>query len=143
MSISRVQTQVTWDTGSVTKTVSSATEVVSDVITLADNTVGLSIQIHADNQGTPASGDTAVFRLRWSNGDVLGAGGADTYDTAEHAEFLTVLDTYGSNTPGEDPARRTIMVPPVAKKMQTGCICSGAASRNLIIAARIDEQRMA
>lgn len=141
MAITRTQTQVTWSAAS-TKSVISATEVTSDVITLDDTCVALSIQLSADNAGTPASGDTAVWRIQWSNGDVLADTG-DDYDTSEHAQFLAQLDTYATNTPGEDPARMTVTVTPVAKKFKLACTCANAATRNVTIAARIDEQRAA
>jgi hypothetical protein len=141
MAITRVQTQVTWSAAN-TKSVTSATEVVSDVITLDDTCVALSIQISADNAGTPASGDTAVWRIQWSNGDVL-ANTGDDYDTSEHAQFLAQLDTYATNTPGEDPARMSVPVTPVARKFVIAVTCANAATRNMTIAARIDEQRAA
>jgi hypothetical protein len=141
MAITRTQTQVTWSSAS-TLSVTSATEVTSDVFTLDDTCVGLSIQVSADNAGTPASGDTAVWRIQWSNGDVLADTG-DDYDTSEHAQFLTTLDTYATNTPGEDPARRTVEIAPVAKKFKLACTCANAATRNVTIAARVDEQRSA
>lgn len=141
MAITRTQTQVTWSSAS-TKSVTSATEVTSDVVTLDDTCVALSIQLSADNAGTPASGDTAVWRIQWSNGDVLADTG-DDYDTSEHAQFLAQLDTYASNTPGEDPARMTVSVTPVAKKFKLAVTCANAATRNVTVAARIDEQRAA
>lgn len=141
MAITRNQTQVTWSSAS-TLSVTSATEVVSDVITLDDTCVALSIQLSADNAGTPASGDTAVWRIQWSNGDVL-ANTGDDYDTSEHAQFLAQLDTFATNTPGEDPARMTVTVTPVSKKFKLACACANAATRNVTIAARIDEQRAA
>lgn len=141
MAITRNQTQVTWSSAS-TLSVTSATEVVSDVITLDDTCVALSIQLSADNAGTPASGDTTVWRIQWSNGDVL-ANSGDDYDTSEHAQFLAQLDTFATNTPGEDPARMTVTVTPVSKKFKLACTCANAATRNVTIAARIDEQRAA
>lgn len=141
MAITRNQTQVTWSSAS-TLSVTSATEVVSDVITLDDTCVALSIQLSADNAGTPASGDTAVWRIQWSNGDVL-ANTGDDYDTSEHAQFLAQLDTFATNTPGEDPARMTVTVTPVSNKFKLACTCANAATRNVTIAARINEQRAA
>ncbi len=141
MAITRVQNQVLWSTAN-TLSVTSATEVVSDVFTLDDTCINLSITLSADNAGTPASGDTAVWRIQWSNGDVLADTG-DDYDTSEHAQLLAVLDTFGTNTPGEDPVRRTVSVAPVAKKFKLACTCANAATRNVTIAARVDEQRAA
>ena len=141
MALTRVQTQVPWATAN-TLTVTSATEAVSDVVTLEDTCVSLAITVSADNAGTPASGDTAVWRIQWSTGDVL-ANTGDDYDTSEHAQYLTTLDTYATNTPGEDPARRTIIVDVVAKKFKLACTCANAATRNMVIAARVEEQRAA
>lgn len=141
MAITRVQTQVLWSAAS-TKSVTSATEVVSDVVTLDDTCVGLAIQLSADNAGTPAAGDTAVWRIQWTTGDVL-ANSGDDYDTSEHSQLLSVLDTVAANTPGEDPARVTIEVMPIAKKFKLACVCANAATRNMTIAARIEELRAA
>ena len=142
MAITITETQITWSASSST-TVSSATEVVSDAFSLDDTCIAFSIQVSADNAGAAASGDTAVFRMRWTSGDILGDTGND-YDTAEHAEYLGVLDTYGTNTPGEDPARRTFH-PGIggARDFQLGVVCAQAASRNIVIRARVIEQRAA
>ena len=141
MAITRTATQVTWSAAS-TLSVTSATEVVSDVFTIDATCVGMAIQVSADNSGTPATGDTAVWRIRWSTGDVLADSG-DDYDTAEHAQYIGTLDTVAANTPGEDPARRTFDVPPTATKFKLTCICAQAASRNITIAARVEEIRAA
>lgn len=141
MAITRAQTQVTWASAS-NKTVNSATEVVSDVFTLDASCVAVAIQLSADNQSTPSSGDTAVWRIQWTTGDILGDTG-DDYDTSEHAQFLAVLDTVAANTPGEDPVRRTVLVEPVTQKFKLACTCANAATRNVIIAARVEEMRAA
>jgi hypothetical protein len=141
MAITRTQTQITWSSAS-SVTVSSATEVVSDQFTIDDTTVLLSLQLSANNAGTPASGDTAIFRIQWSNGDILGNTGND-FDTSEHAQYLATLDTYSTNTPGENPARRTIEITPVAKYFKVGVICANAATRNITLHVRADEQRSA
>lgn len=142
MAITRAQSQVLWS-GASTKLANTAAEFVSDTIILEDNTVALSVQLSANNQGTPASGDTAVWRIQWSNGDVLADSGDIDYDTSEHAQFLAQLDTYVTNTPGENPARMTVSVTPVAKKFRLSCNCAQGATRSVIIAARVDEQRAA
>jgi hypothetical protein len=141
MAITRAQSQVLWS-GASTKLANTAAEFVSDTITLDDTTVALSVQLSANNQGTPASGDTAIWRIQWSNGDVLADSG-DDYDTAEHAQFLAQLDTFSTNTPGENPARMTVSVTPVAKKFRLSCNCASGATRSVILSARVDEQRAA
>lgn len=143
MAITTAQTQVTWSTAS-SVTVSSATEVTSDLFTLDQTTVGASISLSVDNAGSPASGDTAIFRLQWTNGDILGDTGND-YDTPEHAQYLSTLDTYGTNTPGEDPARRTlpISIPQGAIGFKVAVTCANSATRNMVVRARVGEQRAA
>ena len=141
MGQSIVQTQITW-AAAATKSVTSATEVISDIMTIDNTCTALTMQLSADNAGTPASGDTAVFRVQWSTGDVLGDSG-DDYDTSEHAQFIAVLDTYGTNTPGEDPARASVDVAPKARKYKLAVTCANAASRNMTIAARMEETRFA
>lgn len=141
MAITRQQTQVQWSAQN-TKLVNSAAEVVSDTITLDPTCVGLAISLFANNASSPASGDTAVWRIQWSTGDVKADTG-DDFDTAEHAQYLTTLDTYSTNTPGENPAQRTISVDVVAQKFKLSCNCAQAATRNVTISARIEEQRAA
>lgn len=141
MAITRVQTQVTWAAAAST-TLSITSIVVSDAITVDPSCVALSIQLSADNAGTPASGDTVEFRIRWSAGDVLGDTGND-YDTAEHSQFLALLDTYATNTPGEDPARRTYNIPLVSQSFQITAQGAQSNLRNIVVRARVEEQRAA
>ena len=141
MAITRTQTQVTWSSAS-TKSVTSATEVTSDVFTIDDTCVALVIQCHADNASSPSATDTAVFKIQWSTGDVAADTG-DDYDTSEHAQYLMTLNTYASSTPGEDPARRTVILEPVASKFKIAVTCANAASHNITVAVRVDEIRAA
>lgn len=142
MAITRTLTQITWSAAS-TLTISSNSEQVSDVFTVDDTCFALSIQLAADNQGTPTAGDTATWRIQWSNGDVWADTG-DDYDTSEHAQLLQVMDTVAANTPGEDPVVRTIDIGrPVAKKFKLAVTCPQAATRNIKVAARVDEHRAA
>jgi len=141
MAITDTQTQVTWSAAS-SVTVSSATEVVSDAMTVDQSCVNLSLSISVDNQGTPASGDVATFRIQWTNGDILGDTG-DDFDTSEHATYVAQLDTYSTNTPGEDPARKTIEVPKLGTSYKLGVTCPNAATRNMVVRARMNEQRAA
>ena len=140
MALSDVQTQVTWSSAS-TLSVTSATEVVSDAMTVDASCINLSFTLYA-TVGTSGAGDTATFRIRWSTGDVKNDSG-DDYDTAEHATFITRLDCYTSNTPGENPAQITVVVPRGASKYKIACSCPNAATHNMTIAARMNEQRAA
>ena len=94
------ETQITWSAAS-SVSLNSTSRVDSDAVTLgAEDYLG-SLQVSADNSGTPASGDVVDVYVKWTNNGT-------TYDTDEHAEFLCRLDTFPTNTPGEDPAVRTI-----------------------------------
>lgn len=135
------ETGVTWDTGSASKTVSSSTVVASDAVTFNAEDWDASLQVSADNAGTPASGDVCDVYVAWTNGDILGDS-VDDYDTNEHAQYMGRLDTYSTNTPGEDPARRTFALPISGRK---GCkvlvSCPQAGTRNIVVRARIVTHR--
>ena len=134
------ETNITWSSSAST-TVSSATEVVSDTFTLDNTYLGFDLQLSADNASTAASGDTAIFRIRWTSGDILGDTG-DDFDTSEHAEYVCTLDTYAINTPGENPARKTISFGRRgAVKFQVAVTCANAGNRNIVVRARVVEAR--
>lgn len=142
MAITRVETALTWSSAA-SLTMNAATVFASDAFSFDATTIGASIAVSADNQGTPASGDTVTFYLAYTSGDLLGDTG-DDYDTNEHAIPIGVVDTYATNTPGEDPARRTLILPStVPKGAKLLAVAPQAASRNIVIRARLTEQRAA
>lgn len=133
-------TVITWSSAS-SVTVASSTPVWSDAVTLSAEDWDGSIQINADNAGTPASGDTCDVYVAWSNGDVLGDSG-DDFDTVEHAEYVGRLDTYATNTPGEDPARRTWTLGVSGKKaLKIGVSCPQAGTRNIVVRGLLSTHR--
>jgi len=137
MAVTRNDRNVTWDTGSSSKTVSVNTRVDSDAMTFDATDIKGSIQIKADNQGTPAAGDTADFYIKWTTD-------GSTYDTDEFAEGPYRLDTVAANTPGEDPAVMSIPVEPGRYKgYKLSVVCAQAATRNVIVSAREQTQRLA
>lgn len=134
------QVQVLWAAGA-SKTASVNTMLWSDAITLNVEDWDGSLQISADNAGTPASGDTCAIYVAWSNGDILGNSG-DDFDTDEHTEFLGMLDTYPTNTPGEDPAVKTFPLAVSGKvSFKVGVVCAQASSRNIVVRARLVTHR--
>ena len=134
------ETGITWS-ASASTTVSSSTVVWSDAVTLNAEDYDASIQVNADNSGTPASGDICDVYVAWSNGDVLGDSG-DDFDTTEHAEYVGRLDTYSTNTPGEDPARRTWPLKVSGKKaLKIGVSCPQAGTRNVVVRSRLVTHR--
>lgn len=141
MAVSRVETQVQF-AASNSVTVSSATVGNSDAVLWDATTVMAGIIVSADNAGTPASGD--VVDLWWANtiGDVLGDSG-DDFETSEHATPLGRIDTVAANTPGEDPGRKHFDLPVSAKGGRLLYSCPQAATRNIVLRARITEVRAA
>lgn len=139
MALTRSETAITWSSAA-SITLSSATRQDSDAITFDATDIAASIQINADNAGTPASGDVLDIYIKWTTGDILGDTG-DDYDTSEHAMFLGRLDTVAANTPGEDPARRTYSIPVSAKGFKLSVEAPQAGTRNIVVRARLASQR--
>jgi hypothetical protein len=141
MSLTLTETQILWASAT-SVTINSATPVVSDAFAIDPTTIAASIQISADNAGTPASGDTVTAQIAYTLGDILGDSG-DDYDTTEHAAPLMVLDTYATNTPGEDPTRKTSPISIGVKGGKLIVTCPQADARNIVIHARLVEKRSA
>jgi len=140
MPLTTVETQITWSAAS-SITLSNATQTDSDTFTLHDSCISASVQIRVTNQGSPQSGDALSARLKWSCGDILENTG-DDFDTDQHAEFLGRLDTFATNNPGESPAMRTYHLSlGGARKFKLSILGAQAASRNLVVHARVIEQR--
>lgn len=133
--------RVKWPTNANTVTISSASEVESEVIDF--NNLGfevgqvVGIQLSVNNSGTPGAGDTAVVKVKWSTGDVNDDTG-DDYDTIKNSQLLAVLDTYSTNPQGEDPAARTLSLYILATKAKLSVVCANAATRNMVLAALIN-----
>jgi hypothetical protein len=141
MAITLTETQIVWSSAT-SVTVSAATAVTSDAFLIDATTIAASIQVSVDNAGTAASGDTATFQVAYTNGDILGDS-ADDYDTTEHAAPLMIMDTYATNTPGEDPARKTAPIAVGVKGGKLIVTCPQAATRNIVVRARLIEKRSA
>jgi len=141
MALTLVETQITWAAAD-SVTVASATPVGSDVFPINASTIAASIQISVDNAGTAASGDICTAQIAYTSGDILGDT-ADDYDTQEHAAPIMVLDTYATNTPGEDPARKTSPISVGVKGGKLFVTCPLAATRNIVVRARLIEKRSA
>lgn len=139
MASSRVETQITWSSAS-SVTVSSATVVWSDAFSYNVEDWDAELQVNADNAGTPASGDTCAVYVAYTTGDILGDTG-DDFSSVEHSEFVMMLDTFATNTPGEDPANRTAPLRTAPKAFKVGVSCPNAASRNIVVRARVITHR--
>lgn len=140
MAASIVESQIQWAAAD-SKTVSANTIQWSDALALTALDGEYQLQVSADNAGTPASGDTCVVYIARTTGDILGDSASD-YDTDEHGEMVMYLDTYATNTPGEDPARKTVPIDVAgAVALKVGVICAQAATRNIVVRARVSRTR--
>lgn len=132
MALSMTEKQVTWSASNSTS-VTAASTATSDVVTFTSGTVfQVKIVLKADNNGTPAAGDTVDFYLLESHGDPDGAG-ADEYDTAEQGRFLGILDTNA-----DDPAQATVWVPGPMYKAKIYAV-NNASSNGITVSSLIME----
>lgn len=132
------EAQFTWSSAS-SKTLSSSSRSDSDAITLNAADSAASVQISADNAGTPASGDVLNVYAKYSNGDIL-EDSSDDYDTDKGAELLGQMDTY--STAGEDPIRRTFPLRVFGKKgVKISVDAPQAGTRNIVVRARLVTNR--
>jgi len=137
MALSRNETQITWGAAASLSVAFGATGT-SDAFAFDTSCWDAAIQLSADNDGTAATGDQIEFRVLYTTGDILGDAG-DDYDTAEHGTLLAVLDTFGTNTPGEDPARVTVPLPTVAAKGLKLQAVNRSSGRAITVRARVVE----
>lgn len=138
MASSRSETQITWSSAS-SLSVSSGSTSTSDAFTFNAEDWDAVVQLSADNDGTPASGDTVDFYIAYTSGDILGDSGSD-YDTTEHAQWLARIDTVAANTPGEDPGRLTVPIQTAALGFKI-IAKNNSAGRAITVRARVVTHR--
>lgn len=138
MASSRNESQITWSSAS-SKSVSSATTETSDAFTFNVEDWDGVVQLSADNDGTPAAGDTVDFYIAYTAGDILGDSGSD-YDTTEHAQWLARIDTVAANTPGEDPGRLTVPIQTAALGFKV-IAKNNSSGRAITVRARVVTHR--
>lgn len=117
---------VLWST-SATKTLSDNNWAVSDEFTLNTEDWDDHLWIKADNQGTPASGDTAQIKF-------LANDGSNNYNSPSGASspqnvHLTTLDTYNNL----DPDGTLVKIPAVAGKFKIAAKGNQTATRNIVL----------
>lgn len=139
MASSRNETQITWSSAA-SVTVSSASLVWSDAFIFDIEDWDGELQVNVDNAGTPASGDTCAVYIAYTTGDILGNSDND-FASPEHADLAMLLDTFATNTPGEDPANRSVPVRTGATGFKVGVSCPQAATRNIVVRARVVTHR--
>ena len=131
MAVSRSELQVTWATAANSSSISSGSNENSEAFTFSATTFDAIVQLKADNDGTPASGDTVDFYVLYTSGDPDGAS-TDEYDTDSHGTWLATLDT---NT--EDPAGTHVEIS-VAKGGKIRAV-NNSGGRAITVSATITE----
>ncbi len=132
MTIANAEIQVTWSSSN-SVSVSSGSNSTSDAHNISATAIDLSVELKADNDGTPASGDTVDFYVLPTVGDPDGAS-SDEYATAGHAIFLARLDT---NT--EDPAITVARLNPTVKSVKIRAV-NNSAGRAITVSAALYEK---
>ena len=139
MAITRNQTSVSWPTSVYSKSVAAAGFQTSELVTLDATCVDAAITLKADNNSTPASGDTVDFYWAASTGDPdADADSTDEYPT--DADNMLPLGTIDTNDTDAD--KLTVNLPPVP---QNGYVYAknNASSNGITVSAKIEELRAA
>jgi hypothetical protein len=133
MAITRSETQVQWS-ASDSVSVGSGSNTTSDEISIDQTCFQAKVHFKADNDGTPASGDTVDFYLLESLGDPDGSG-TDEFATAEQGQHLAVLDTNAN-----DPAETAVWIPAPFYKAKIYAV-NNSGGRAITVSATIMEHR--
>lgn len=138
MAVTQTLTQVTWPTAATTGSVTTNSNLTSEVITLDATCVAAQIQLKAET-GTAVAGDYINFYVLQSSGDPDAAETTDEYDTVGHAIFLARVDCFIT-----DPALVTVPFPVPQKnfKIYAEGDHADATSQAITVACQIIEQRV-
>jgi hypothetical protein len=136
MAITKTEVQVTWPTAVNSKSVAASGNQTSEEATLDATAIAGLLVMKADNDGTPASGDTIDFYILENAGDPDGAG-SDEFVTTGHGRFLGQLDTNG-----EDPAIIARDISVVGKSFKL-YVENNSGGRAITVSATLYEQRAA
>ncbi len=132
MTVANNEQQVTWSSSN-SVSISAGSRQTSDGVTLSTSAFAAMITLKADNNGTPAGGDTVDFYALLSCGDPDGSGSDEFPNDDSSGIFLARLDTGA-----DDPALATVALP-VAKAVKL-CAVSSAASNAITVSACINEK---
>lgn len=133
MALSRGELQVLWSTAA-TLSVTNGTTSTSDAMTLTTAGFNGHLQLQANNDGTPASGDTIDFFIAYTVGDP-GGSGADVFDSTLHAKYLGTANTFA-----EDPAIFSVPLPVAAKAFKI-LAKNNATANEITVSAAVYETR--
>ena len=133
MAITKSETQIQWSAAN-NVSIAASGNATSDAFAFDATSFLAMITLKADNNGTPASGDSVTCYLLYTNGDPDGTG-ADEYDTTTQGTLLALLDTNTS-----DPAQTTVEVCPSAKGGKIYAV-NNNASRAITVSATMYETK--
>lgn len=139
MASSRNETGITWSSAAYID-ITSGSNATSDAFAFNVEDWDASLTLYADNQGTPASGDTLDVYVEWTSGSVDGSAG-DDYDTAKGAKWVARLNTYSTDADGEDPQQKTIELSNVAAKGLKVYAKNNSGGRTIRLRAEISTHR--
>ena len=139
MASSKVETAVAWSSAASVTLSSNNAWSVSDAIAFNAEDWDGEVVIYVDNAGTPASGDTVMVGILYSDGNVDGSAG-DDYVNVENYEFLALLDTYNNQASG-GIVSRTVRVRTAKKAFKICPRGPQVASRNIVVRAALITHR--
>jgi len=132
MAVANNEQQVTWSSSD-SISVSAAGTQTSDAVAFSATAFAAMIMLKADNNGTPASGDTVDFYALLSCGDPDGSSSDEYPNDDSDGIFLARLDT-----DADDPALATVALP-VAKAARIHAR-NNASSNAITVSACINEK---
>lgn len=132
MAIAHNEVQIQFG-GANSTSIASGGSATSDVANMSDTAFQAQIELKADNDGTPASGDTMDFWLLQSLGDPDGTG-TNEYETNEQSTFLATLDTNA-----DDPTVSVVELPVPSAGVKV-LAKNNSGGRSITVSATILEQ---
>lgn len=139
MASSRNETGITWSSAAYID-ITSGSNATSDAFTFNVEDWDAALTLHADNQGTPASGDTVDVYVEWTSGSVDGSAG-DDYDTPKGAQWVARLNTYSTDSDGEDPQQKTVALGVMAAKAFKLYAKNNSGGRTIRLRAEVSTHR--
>ncbi len=133
MAITKAENQITWAAAN-SVSVAASGNATSDAFSFDATSLLAMITLKADNNGTPAAGDTVTFYLLYTTGDPDGAS-TDEYDSTTQGTPLAMLDTSVS-----DPAQTTVQICPSAKGGKIYAV-NNNATRAITVSATMYETK--
>ncbi len=133
MAITKSETQIQWSAAN-SVSVAASGNATSDAFSFDTASILAMITLKADNNGTPAAGDTVTFYLLYTTGDPDGTG-SDEYDSTTQGTLLAVVDTNIT-----DPAQTTVEVCPSAKGGKIYAV-NNNATRAITVSATMYETK--